>query len=371
MHMRENIIVGNKIIIFFLIVGSLLSFIDFIQFFINEYNQHENDIKRNKAEELSKAFEIERSLNEVLNNQRAEINRLKQQISNNSEQDKHMKNNDKQIVYKIEKGDLIGDITGENVTIVLMQGDIKGNVNAGNGEIFLARGNINGDIKADKVVCPQPRSEYQEYIDKLSGVEKLSKPDKEEDEIHCVCANPNTNCAKCAWFDYVSKECKSWDANEGECQFIDKNEIEKRHNDFIKDFKKFVKEPPPDYVCCADCVYAKDYSSNMYKCSKYDGVVVKDSVRICDSFKQKERHTCKSCYHFVKDINGWSYCSKYHLEKLYDSVTYCPSYDGTGETTNYKSDCARFSNNSGRCFSFHVIGCPIKNNCPDKIERKD
>ena len=325
-------------------------------------NEKTNEAE-NKVEELSKTFEIERSLNGILNNQRAEINRLKQQISNNSEQDEHMKNNDKQIVYKIEKGDLVGDIKGDNIIVILMNGDINGDVNSKEGDVVLIKGDINGNVKANKVICPQQKSDYENYIDKLSSVEKLSKSDK-EDEVHCLCAKPNTNCAKCAWFDYVEQECKSWDVNEGECQFIDKYESRGKIKDSLRQL-------PPDYVRCTDCAYAEDYSSNMYKCSKYDGVVVKDSVRICDLFKQKEHHTCKSCYHFVKDINGWSYCSKYNLEKLYDSVKCCPLYDGTGETTNYKSDCARFSNNSGICLSFHMLGCPIKNNCPDKIERKD
>ena len=316
--MTESIIVGSKIIVFFLIVGALLSFIDFIESFI-KHGQYQNNIERNKAEELSKTFEIERSINEVLNNQRAEINRLKQQISNNSEQDKHMENNDKQTIYKIEKGDLIGDIKGDNIIVILMNGDINGDVNSTEGDVVLIKGDINGDVIANKVICQQPKSDYENYIDKLSSVEKLSKPDK----------------------------------------------------DNKPDKEKIFRQLPPDYVRCTDCAYAEDYSSNMYKCSRYDGVVVKDSVRICDLFKQKGRHTCKSCYHFVKDINGWSYCSKYNLEKLYDSVKCCPLYDGTGETTNYKSDCARFSNNSGICLSFHMLGCPIKNNCPDKIERKD
>jgi len=315
--MMENIIVGNKIIVFFLIVGALLSFIDFIESFI-KHGQHQNNIERNKAEELSRTFEIERSLNGILNNQRAEINRLKQQISNNSEQDKHMKNNDKQTVYKIEKGDLVGDIKGDNITVILMKGDINGDVNSKEGDVVLIKGDINGDVIANKVICQQPKSEYENYIDKLSSVEKLSKPDK----------------------------------------------------DNKPDKEKIFRQLPPDYVKCTDCVYAKNYSLEMYKCTKYNGVVVKDSVRMCDSFKQKERHICKSCYHFVKGINE-SYCSKHNLDKLYDSITYCSEYDGTGETTNYKCDCARFSNNSGICFSFHVLGCPIKNNCPDKIERKD
>lgn len=223
-----------------------------------------------------------------------------------------------QTVYKIEKGDLVGDIRGDNIIVILMNGDVNGDISSKEGDVVLIKGDINGDVKANKVICQQSKSEYENYIDKLSSVEKLSKPDK----------------------------------------------------DNKPDKEKTFRRLPPDYVRCTDCVYAEDYSSNMYKCSKYDGVVVKDSVRICDSFKQKKRHICKSCYHFVKGINE-SYCSKHNLDKLYDSITYCSEYDGTGETTNYKFDCARFSNNSGICLSFHMLGCPIKNNCPDKIERKD
>lgn len=198
------------------------------------------DEKANEAEdkvkELSKTFETERSINEVLNNQRAEINRLKQQILNNSEQDKHMKNNDKQIVYKIEKGDLIGDIKGNNIIVILMNGDINGDVNSKEGDVVLIKGDINGDVEANKVICPRDKSEYENYIDKLSNVEKLSKPDK----------------------------------------------------DNKPDKEKTFRQLPPDYVKCADCVYAENYNLEMYKCTKYNGVVVKDSVRICDLFKQKE-----------------------------------------------------------------------------------
>lgn len=217
-----------------------------------------------KVKELSKTFEIERSINEVLNNQRAEINRLKQQILNNSEQDKHMKNNDKQTVYKIEKGDLVGDIKGDNIIVILMNGDVNGDINSKEGDVVLIKGDINGDVIANKVICLQQKSDYENYIDKLSSVEKLSKPDKEE----------------------------------------------------------AFKQPPLDYVKCADCVYAKNYSLEMYKCSKYDGVVVKDSVRICDSFKQKEHHTCKSCYYFEKS-ESYEYCSKDNLEILTDTNSYC------------------------------------------------
>lgn len=62
----------------------------------------------------------------------------------------------KQVVYKIN-GDYIGDIKGENVTVILMgNGDINGNVDSDNGNVVLIKGNINGNIKADKIVCPCP-----------------------------------------------------------------------------------------------------------------------------------------------------------------------------------------------------------------------
>ena len=60
----------------------------------------------------------------------------------------------KQVVYKID-GDYIGDIKGENITVILMgNGDFKGDINSKSGTVFLNKGNVIGDIKADKVLCP-------------------------------------------------------------------------------------------------------------------------------------------------------------------------------------------------------------------------
>lgn len=60
----------------------------------------------------------------------------------------------KQVVYKID-GDYIGDIKGENVTVILMgNGDFKGDISSKDGTVFLNKGNIIGDIKANKVLCP-------------------------------------------------------------------------------------------------------------------------------------------------------------------------------------------------------------------------
>lgn len=134
----------------------------------------------------------------------------------------------KQVVYKID-GDYTGDIKSDNIIVILMNGDVNGDINSKEGDVVLIRGDINGDVKANKVICQQSKSEYENYIDKLSGIDKLSEPDKE----------------------------------------------------------KTFRQLPPDYVYCADCIYAKYNSNMLYKCSKYDGLVLKDSVRICDFFKEK------------------------------------------------------------------------------------
>ena len=64
----------------------------------------------------------------------------------------------KQVVYKID-GDYVGDIKGENVTVILMgNGDFKGDINSKNGTVFLNKGNVIGDIKADRVLCPTNKS---------------------------------------------------------------------------------------------------------------------------------------------------------------------------------------------------------------------
>ena len=277
----------------------------------------------NKVKELSKTLEIERSINELLNNQRAEINRLKQQILNNSEQDKHMKNNDKQIVYKIEKGDLVGNINGDNIIVILMNGDMVGDITSENGDVVLIKGDITGDVKANKVICPQQKSEYENYIDKLSSVEKLSKSDKEDNE---------TPCYKCAWFNSETGECKSWDANEGKCQFIDKDEAKDK-------IKYLLEHPITPVVSCADCEFSEDinitfsglntskYNDKYCNCSKEGGLglLEKSATRRCVYFKKKNNHTCKSCYHFMGGAkhNDDYYCTKHGLDKISNSDSYC------------------------------------------------
>lgn len=87
----------------------------------------------------------------------------------------------------------------------------------------------------------------------------------------------------------------------------------------------------------------------------------------------KDQHICKSCYHYVQTLLGGSYCTKDSPlgEALPEGCGVCKSYDGTGETTKYKSDCARFSNRSGICHVFHVNTCAIEHNCPYKIKRDE
>lgn len=152
-----------------------------------------------------------------------------------------------QVVYKVD-GNFNGNITGDNVTVILMgDGDINGNINARDGEIVLIRGDVNGSVKANKVICP-------------------TKPTTED----------------------------------------------------------------------------------------------------------KDQYICKSCYHYVQTPTG-SYCTESSAlgEALPVGSRVCKSYDGTGETTRYKSDCARFSNRSGICHCFHVNTCAIKHNCPYKIKREE
>lgn len=86
----------------------------------------------------------------------------------------------------------------------------------------------------------------------------------------------------------------------------------------------------------------------------------------------KDQHICKSCYHYVQMPIG-SYCTESSTPRaaLPVGCNVCKSYDGTGKTTNYKSDCARFSNRSGICHFFHVNGCSIEHNCPYKIKRDE
>lgn len=68
----------------------------------------------------------------------------------------------KQVVYKVD-GDFNGNISGDNVTVILMgDGNINGDIKAKNGEVFVNKGNINGDVKADKVLCPTPPTQFKD-----------------------------------------------------------------------------------------------------------------------------------------------------------------------------------------------------------------
>lgn len=67
----------------------------------------------------------------------------------------------KQVVYKVD-GDFVGDIKGDNVTVILMgDGDFVGDIDSPNGEVVLIRGSIDGDVKANKIICPTKPTEQK------------------------------------------------------------------------------------------------------------------------------------------------------------------------------------------------------------------
>ena len=68
----------------------------------------------------------------------------------------------KQVVYKVE-GDFNGNISSDNVTVILMgDGNINGDVKSKDGNVVLIKGNINGDVKANKIVCPDDCKKNEE-----------------------------------------------------------------------------------------------------------------------------------------------------------------------------------------------------------------
>lgn len=105
-------------------------------------------------------------------------------------------NMNKQIVYKVN-GDFNGDIKGDNVTVILMgNGNFNGDINSKDGEVVVIKGDINGDVKANKVLCP-------------------TKPKTDSN---------SSDCFKCAWLD-ENGTCKSWDVNEGKCEYVGKTQF--------------------------------------------------------------------------------------------------------------------------------------------------
>ena len=74
------------------------------------------------------------------------------------------RNHINQVVYKVD-GNFNGNITGDNVTVILMgDGNINGNINARDGEVVLIMGDINGSVKANKVVCPTKPTEQKHKV---------------------------------------------------------------------------------------------------------------------------------------------------------------------------------------------------------------
>ena len=143
-----------------------------------------------------------------------------------------------QYIYKVD-GDFNGNITGNNVTVVLLNGDINGNVNANNGEIFLAKGDINGNVKANKILCPSNPNEqdnnniceycYHYYIggnDRKyctfgGGLREISrnKPCVHYDgeghttEYHVDCRRFSNDNGRCSFFGIFNNRCPASDIN--------------------------------------------------------------------------------------------------------------------------------------------------------------
>lgn len=75
----------------------------------------------------------------------------------------------KQVVYKVD-GDFNGNITGDNVTVIIMgDGNINGNISSKDGEVVLIKGDINGDVEADKIVCPKEPVKSCNYCEYFNG----------------------------------------------------------------------------------------------------------------------------------------------------------------------------------------------------------
>lgn len=80
-----------------------------------------------------------------------------------------------QVVYKVD-GSFNGNITGDNVTVILMgDGNINGNINARDGEIVLIKGDVNGNVKANKVICPSVSNTHTQVDAKCSECEFVKK----------------------------------------------------------------------------------------------------------------------------------------------------------------------------------------------------
>lgn len=269
----------------------------------------------------------------------------------------------KQIVYKIEKGDLVGDIKGDNIIVILMNGDVNGDINSKEGNVVLIRGDINGDIKANKVLCPNPdRTAIQKYVDKLTGIERPSSnknnnstPKKEDyeytskDKLTCedcknfqikngsyYCSNCNlgmSSTISCCPFFEPKNQNKETIIKPNKVIYEGRTIIDLTTTDiespsdivkgkigYLKTGEKVVgtgefvnKLDDKQYHNCADCGYAKPKSflvngidiTNNYDCTKFNKFIpVGGNYCVCDKFIPKEEQNkkcCASCNHYQND----------------------------------------------------------------------
>lgn len=201
------------------------------------------------------------------------------------DKDKH------QTVYKID-GDFNGNIDGDNVIVILM-GDvnINGNVNVKSGNVVLIRGSIDGNVTTEHLLCPNPdKTEYQQFLDKLSSVDKLSKntePPKEDKE--------DKKCSSCYWFNSERGICESTNDYGTTCGYANREKVEQATKDLLQ-------QPLRKYVNCADCGYATEHPHTVsglgnvyYDCERFKKMVTGDYC-ICDQFKPKSCETCVYCH---------------------------------------------------------------------------
>lgn len=194
-----------------------------------------------------------------------------------------------QTVYKIEKGDLVGDIKGDNIIVILMNGDINGDVNSKDGDVVLIKGDINGDVKANKVICPQQESEHED--DKLiKNDDSFKQPPP--DYVRCgncvyIYSDGFYKCAK--YSGYLVKP------------------DDYRMCDYFKE-----KEHPM-YQKCYHCYHSYVSKGNGWYCGKDKTSFWINDIRGCESYDETSNTIPykNDCIRYRNDTN---YCSFYSVK---------------------------------------------------------
>lgn len=159
----------------------------------------------------------------------------------------------KQVVYKVD-GDFNGNITGDNVTVILMgDGDINGDINARDGEVVLIRGDINGNVKADKVICPSLSNTHTQVDAKCSECE-FSVKRQIFISIHGI-----SECYECNKFN------ESFDDDRPACQ-------EFKYRNPAKDVKSPELPTKNSNKTCYECIHCQ-HSTNTPMCKLTNQII--------------------------------------------------------------------------------------------------